>query len=273
MYTIYMETFKKTNKELIDEYMNDITKKSEKKIQLIKNPIKITDECIIIPTIKNYNEITRYNYSLPQLKIIAKEYKLKISGNKPQLILRIFAYLYFSSQIIKIQKIFRGLLVKKYKFLHGPASMNRKICTNTDDFITMEPVEEINFHQFLSYKDADGFIYGFDIISLHNLFLKSKDNDQIKNPYNRNTIPETAIKNIKSVVRLSRILKIHINLHYEDDSQNVSAEKAVELRDKIKSLEKNKEKISELEKKLSECVEKQDYEKAIEYRDKINALK
>ncbi len=50
-------------------------------------------------------------------------------------------------------------------------------------------------------------------------------------------------------------------------------EKAVELRDKIKTLEKNKEKISQLEKKLSECVEKQDYEKAIEYRDKINALK
>ena len=50
-------------------------------------------------------------------------------------------------------------------------------------------------------------------------------------------------------------------------------EKAVELRDKIKKLEKNKEKISELQKKLSECVEKQDYEKAIEYRDKINALK
>jgi protein-arginine kinase activator protein McsA len=50
-------------------------------------------------------------------------------------------------------------------------------------------------------------------------------------------------------------------------------EKAVELRDKIKTLEKNKEKISELEKKLSECVEKQDYEKAIEYRDKIKALK
>lgn len=50
-------------------------------------------------------------------------------------------------------------------------------------------------------------------------------------------------------------------------------EKAVELRDKIKTLEKNKEKISELQKKLSECVEKQDYEKAIEYRDKIKALK
>jgi excinuclease UvrABC helicase subunit UvrB len=49
-------------------------------------------------------------------------------------------------------------------------------------------------------------------------------------------------------------------------------EEAVELRDKIKSLEKNKEKISELQSKLDECVKKQEFEKAIEYRNKIKAL-
>ena len=32
------------------------------------------------------------------------------------------------------------------------------------------------------------------------------------------------------MLRLSRILKIHINLHFEDDTQNVSNEKAIELR-------------------------------------------
>jgi protein-arginine kinase activator protein McsA len=50
-------------------------------------------------------------------------------------------------------------------------------------------------------------------------------------------------------------------------------EEAVQLRDKIKKLEENKEKISELKTKLDECVKNQDYEKAIEYRDKIRALK
>lgn len=225
-----MEDFKKTTKEMIDEYMNCITKKCENKMQINKKPIKITDELIVIPNIKNYNDITKYNYSLPQLKMIAKEYKLKISGNKGQLVLRIFAYLYFSLFAIKIQKIFRGLLVKRYKYYHGPASMNRKICTNTDDFITLEPVEEINFHQFLSYKDSDGFIYGFDIISLYNLFLKSKSIECVKNPYNRNIIPEAVIKTIKSIIRLSKILKIKIKLHYDDDTQNVSFEKVLELR-------------------------------------------
>jgi hypothetical protein len=120
------------------------------------------------------------------------------------------------------------MLVKKYKALHGPASFNRKICTNSDDFVSMEPVEEINFHQFISYKDKDGFIYGFDITSLHNLFIKS--GAEFRNPYNRNIFPELLFKNIRSLIRLSKILKININLNFEDDTKNVSNEKAIELR-------------------------------------------
>ena len=218
------------NTENIDDYLSIITIRCEKKMQTVKKPLKINDDNIVIPTIKNYDEISNFNYNLSQLKMIAKTYKLKISGNKNQLITRVYSYLYFSSFIIKIQKIFRGLIARKYKNLHGPASLNRKMCTNSGDFITMEPVEEINFHQFLSYKDNDGFIYGFDIISLHNLFLKSKDIDSVQNPFNRSLIPESVIKTIRSLIRLSRILKIHINLHYEDDTESLPVEKIVELR-------------------------------------------
>jgi 16S rRNA G966 N2-methylase RsmD len=50
-------------------------------------------------------------------------------------------------------------------------------------------------------------------------------------------------------------------------------EEAVELRDKIKNLEENKEKISELNKELEDCIKIQDFEKAIELRDRINTLK
>jgi protein-arginine kinase activator protein McsA len=60
-------------------------------------------------------------------------------------------------------------------------------------------------------------------------------------------------------------------LDHAVESQNF--EEAVELRDKIKSLEKNKEKISKLKKELDECIKVQDFEKAIELRDKINSLK
>ena len=64
-------------------------------------------------------------------------------------------------------------------------------------------------------------------------------------------------------------LKEKLNLSIED--QNF--EEAVELRDKIKSLEVNKEKISELQAKLDESIKNQDFEKSIEYRDQIKSLK
>jgi hypothetical protein len=218
----------KSIESLIEEYLNCITSKCEEQIPVIKKATKVCDDKLSIPTIKTYNELVYNNYNVTQLKSFAKHYKLKISGNKQELLSRIYSYLYFSSYIIKIQKIFRSILVKKYKLLHGPASFNRKLCTNTDDFISMDPIEEINFHQFISYKDIDGFIYGFDITSLYNLFLKS--GEDIKNPYNRNLIPDKVYKDIRSLIRISRILNIHINLNFEDDIKKVSNEKAIELR-------------------------------------------
>jgi hypothetical protein len=218
----------KNMENIINEYLEVITKKCEKQMPIVKKTLKTNDDKLIIPTLETYNNLIYHNYNVAQLKIFAKYYKLKITGNKPQLVNRLYNYLYFSSYIIKIQKVFRRVLVKKYKELHGPAAMNRKICTNSDDFVSMEPVSEINFHQFISYKDDDGVIYGFDITSLHNLFLKSEN--EIKNPYNRSLLPELLFKNIKSLIRLGRILKIHINLSFEDDSKKVSDEKAIELR-------------------------------------------
>ena len=226
-----MANFDKKNKPpnfSVDEYMNSISTKSEKMIPVVKKTIKISDDNIIIPTMKNYNDITNYNYNVSQLKIIAKNYKLKISGNKNELMSRIFSFLYLSSYIIKIQKVFRGHIVKRYIKLHGPAAIKRNLCTNSTDFVSMEPLEEIKFNQFLSYKDEDGFIYGFDITSLFNLF--SKNGNINNNPYNRNKIPDTILKNIKTLLRLSKILKITIVLDLEDETPSISEEKVVELR-------------------------------------------
>jgi hypothetical protein len=227
------ELFKKkinnnNNDDLLEEYLICIKNKCEKIMPIVKKQQKILDEKISIPTIHTYNELVYNNYNVTQLKQFAKNYKLKITGNKQQLCSRIYCYLYFSYYIIKIQKVFRGLLVKKYNGLHGPASINRKLCNNSNDFISMEPIEEINFHQFISYKDIDNFIYGFDITSLHNLFLKS--DDEIRNPYNRNKIPEFVLKNIRTLIRIGMILKININLSFEDVMKNISNEKKIELR-------------------------------------------
>ena len=226
-----MTIFTKKNKihdTPIDEYMNNLLDKSSKMIPNIKKSLKITDDEISIPTILKYNDIVNYNYNVTQLKTIAKHYKLKISGNKNELVIRIFSFLYLSSYLIKIQKFLRGVFQRTYNRLHGPAYINRKLCTNSVDFITMEPLEEIKFNQFISFKDVDGFIYGFDIVSIYNLFCKC--GNKIKNPYNRALIPGGIFKNIKSLLRLSKILKKDICLQTEDNNLIFSNEKNVEMR-------------------------------------------
>lgn len=178
--------------------------------------------------VSNYKRMFETKYKLNELKEFAKMYHLKVSGPKKMLQQRIYNYLHESSYAIRIQTIFRSYLIRKYIKVHGPALMKRSLCTNTTDFISMEPIEEIPFHQFISYKDVDEFVYGFDITSLHNLLLKS--NGVIKNPYNRNTIPEFVLKNMRSIIRVSRILRIKINLNIEDVLKQVSNETAIELR-------------------------------------------
>ena len=79
--------------------------------------------------------------------------------------------------------------------LHGPAFLKRGLCTNECDFLTMEEMKDMEATQFFSFKDADGFIYGFDIISLYNLILKS--GKTIQNPYNRNVRPSSVIHDFK----------------------------------------------------------------------------
>ena len=50
-------------------------------------------------------------------------------------------------------------------------------------------------------------------------------------------------------------------------------EMAVEFRDRIKSLEENKDKITALENDLKQAISKQEFEKAIEIRDELKKLK
>jgi hypothetical protein len=104
--------------------------------------------------------------------------------------------------------------------------MNREICNNQIDFFTMENMKDLKFNQFISYKDEDGFVYGFDMVSLYNLILKSGS----KNPYNRKILPETVLRNIKSIMKLSKLLNIEVDVEIKNNLQEITPEKTTELR-------------------------------------------
>ena len=215
------------NKKKLDEFVSsyteklDIIEKQEYTKKKVNSVEKIKDDDIIVPDITNYALLFSYNYTLTQLKPFAKHYKLKITGTKPKLFSRIFAYLYLSSFMITLQKCFRGKLQRRYNTLHGPGFIKRSLCVNTEDFVTLQCIKKIDFHQFISFADSDGFVYGCCISSLNTLITHAGKKPYV-NPYNRSIIPKVVYSHLIQLIRLSKIFNRTIELVCEDDSAEIA---------------------------------------------------
>jgi hypothetical protein len=224
---------KNAKNNTVSEYIELLESKCNKLLTMIKSTRKkkkIKREDNFIPSFTNYILLFEYDYKVPQLKLMANKYKLKTSGNKDQLFFRLFTFLYLSYNIVKLQSFIRGRFVRKYYKLHGPAAKKRELCINETDFITMEPIQEIAFHQFFSYTDAsDNKIYGFDLVSLYNMLKKNESSLYYENPYNRKHFPLSIIKQMKTMIKLSKIIHIPIDFTFENDIV-ISNEKLLELR-------------------------------------------
>lgn len=219
---------KMEKQDKMDEYIDTISNKCAQNIPIFKMKEKVNDDNISIPKFNEYNWIYKNNYSVSQLKTIAKNYKLKVTGNKPQLVTRLFSFLFLSHTILKVQKVFRGKLRRRYNNCHGPAAKDRRLCTNDTDFYSMDELKDLPIEQFFSFKDEDGFIYGFDLLSIYNLVYKC--NGVIRNPYNRHPISSKVIDNLKLLLRLSKLFKIQICTEIKDITLEVSCKKSLELR-------------------------------------------
>ena len=197
------------------------SKSSLKKLKNSNNTLDDERECltksIVAPppakkklTIYTYEQLKTEKYKMDELRKLCMQYKVSRAGNKEDITKRLYDYCKSSIVPLKIQKVVRGFLHRKLIKLHGPAFKKRNICTNETDFFTMDEMHEIPYEQFYSYKDTDGFIYGFNILSLHNLIVKEGENT--KNPYNRNSITNNIKQDIRQIVKLSALLKMPIDI-------------------------------------------------------------
>jgi len=194
-----------------------------------KSRKKVTSENFIIPEYGEHEKLLEINFNVRQLREIARYYKQKRSGNKPQLLFTIYNFLKFSKFVIIIQKYIRGYICRHYNILRGPGFLHREKCVNETDFITLEKLKNIPKKQFYSFAESgeEGFIYGFDICSLYNL-LHNKKYPSI-NPYNRQKLPTDCIAKIKHIIKMAPIFGEKINILFEDSYKGLSNEKRVAL--------------------------------------------
>ena len=133
-----------------------------------------------------------------------KSWRVHVHGNKPELIERIHRHFAQIQCAVQIQKIFRGFLAKTVYQLRGPGYRNLSLCVNESDFYTMDPLNEIDRRHIYSYVDAKGFVYGFDVFSLMNMFKRER---KMVNPYTREEFPFANLMQVFSVYM--KIMLLH----------------------------------------------------------------
>uniref|UniRef100_A0A6C0B7J7 SAP domain-containing protein n=1 Tax=viral metagenome TaxID=1070528 RepID=A0A6C0B7J7_9ZZZZ len=173
---------------------------------------KKEEKNIMKPKVTNYtltyetyykNNVNLKKYKLPDLKVIVKEYNLPRTGKKEILLERIQGLFLKMKTSEKIQKLFRGWLVRRSFKLRGDGWKKRNLCVNDSDFVTLEPLNEIPYELFYSYKDEKDFMYGFSLISLMQLI---KNKTPLKNPYNRENFPPNSVRDIISLNNITKII-------------------------------------------------------------------
>lgn len=141
--------------------------------------------------------------------------------------------------------------------------------------------KKINFNNLLS--EFDSLFEDFGSFSSPYL-IKGKKNVESGNDENGSWTKEsfvsedgsyqvTTIYKTSSETNKPSSETLDLKKQLESAVEKQDYESAAKLRDKIKSIESNKEKIKELESKLNDSVKNQDFESAIKYRDEIKKLK
>ena len=191
---------------------------------------KISSDDFFVPKFNQYNLLEENNYNVKQLKEIARHYGEKKTGNKTEMLHRIYNFLKYSNFAVIIQKNIRGFLRRSFNMSQGPALIDRK-CVNDTDFLSLTELSDIESKNFFSILDDDGFVYGFDAKSFYNLTI-NKSGDVIsgvKNPYNRKLFSEKNIQQFLKYIRLGTALNNGIEIKIEKKTTPRTVEQRIDL--------------------------------------------
>lgn len=186
---------------------------------------KVSKDDFSILDFDEYEMLLENNYNLKQLKSMCKHYKLKVGGNKKDLMNRLYNFLKFSNYAIKIQKIAKGMLTRNLCKLKNISKFKSAI--NDTDFFTLESINKLKFEDIYCYSDNKNNVYVFSIRSLYHYY---KNNDDFKNPYNRKHFNVNVKRITRRIRKLSKILGYNVYLELDDLDDDISDKTKLDLK-------------------------------------------
>ena len=202
---------------IIDEkYINEVKTPTKKNTNVIVEKQRKCEENIntYIPKYNDYDIFLKKKLKVCDLVSIQNHYKIKSKKRKrkQEMIDDIFKFLREGTFCIKIQKVFRGFIIRKLLKLRGPIMRDKLTSVNDCDFFSLEEIRDINIDELISFKDpADNKVYAFKVNSLYKLFTQQlKKQQDVLNPYTRNKLPTELRTQLVNIMRISKIYKLKV---------------------------------------------------------------
>lgn len=152
---------------------------------------------------KHYAWIKEKNYTVRDIRNICDFFNFSIKRRKKEEMLEeCYGQLRKGCFASRIQHFWRRKWLREFRRTQGPACFKRDLCNNSDDFLTTETMPEIDYYFFISIEE-NGFVYGFNVISVYNLMKKNTP----FNPYTRTPFTPEFKEIVKRRMRLNYLLK------------------------------------------------------------------
>lgn len=131
-------------------------------------------------------------------------------------------------KIIKIQSFVRGVIIRYFNKLRGPAIFKRHLCNNDCDIYIMDDIRTIHLLDFYSVSETDNFIYGFHIETIYKYINLNSDKKEITNPYTNKPFSSNSIDNI------NRIYNYYNKIGFRQPIVNIiPQDKAFQIKNKV----------------------------------------
>lgn len=161
---------------------------------------------------------------------------VKKQSQRSRLFKRLEKYMEHIDEIVKVQKLVRGFIVKNNIKYRGISCYARHLVNNDTDFLTFDEISSIPVKNYYSYKDNGGFTWGFDIATFKEL-INNPDVD-CTNPYNTQKIDDSAVGVFrKLLLNIEKIHKVEIEKAVINDPFIKMQQKCINVFQKMDKLE------------------------------------
>jgi len=117
---------------------------------------------------------------------------------------------------IVIQKIWRGVSVRHWLKIAGPGVLNRSICHNEEELVTMDEKKSVNPFDYFSFEEG-GKVYWFDVRSISETCMLKVEPT---NPYTREPLTIETRRRLRELC-IKRHRKNLPNMHNISDKRSV----------------------------------------------------